>query len=182
MSESRLTPMKSTRLMTTVSIRVGMPDAPDNLAQAAALIGEPGGNILEAAHQRASSPLSVKSTEANFIIKTQNAAHAMEVVTALRAAGFQVRTLDSASARLFSLMAPSGYLLSKSFSDVARGGAGEPVQQVPGYFGLSTGKVISYPHVREQKTVRFTFASRRIRSDTLHFFDIFSNFRYMAEL
>jgi threonine dehydratase len=82
-------------------IQVGMPDAPGNLARAAALIGEAGGNILEVAHQRAFSPLSIKSTEVNFIIETQNAAHATEVVTALRAAGFEVRTLDSASAGAF---------------------------------------------------------------------------------
>ena len=79
-----------------ISIRVGMPDAPGNLARAAALIGEAGGNILEVAHQRAFSPLSVKSSEVNFIIETQNAAHATEVVTALRAAGFEVRILEGA--------------------------------------------------------------------------------------
>ena len=81
-----------------ISIRVGMPDAPGNLARAAALIGEAGGNILEVAHQRAFSPLSVKSTEVNFILETQNAAHATEVVTALRAAGFEVRILEAAGA------------------------------------------------------------------------------------
>ena len=80
-----------------ISIRVGMPDSPGNLAQAAALIGEAGGNILEVAHQRAFSPLSVKSTEVDFIIETRNAAHATEVVTALRAAGFDVRTTGAAA-------------------------------------------------------------------------------------
>jgi threonine dehydratase len=81
-----------------ISIRVGMPDAPGNLARAAALIGEAGGNILEVAHQRAFSPLSAKSSEVNFIVETQNAAHASEVVTALRAAGFEVRLLEGAGA------------------------------------------------------------------------------------
>jgi threonine dehydratase len=81
-----------------ISIRVGMPDAPGNLARAAALIGEAGGNILEVAHQRAFSPLSAKSSEVNFIVETQNAAHASEVVTALRAAGFEVRILEGAGA------------------------------------------------------------------------------------
>jgi threonine dehydratase len=84
-----------------ISIQVGMPDSPGNLAQAAALIGQAGGNILEVAHQRAFSPLSIKSTDVNFIIETQNAAHAAEVVTALRAAGFDVRTQDLASAGAF---------------------------------------------------------------------------------
>ena len=59
-----------------ISLQVGMPDAPGNLAKAAALIGEAGGNILEVEHQRAFSPLSIKSTGVNFIIETRNAAHA----------------------------------------------------------------------------------------------------------
>jgi threonine dehydratase len=84
-----------------ICIQVGMPDAPGNLAQAAALIGQAGGNILEVAHQRAFSPLPIKSTEVNFIIETRNALHATEVVTALREAGFEVRPLDSGSAAAF---------------------------------------------------------------------------------
>ena len=75
-------------------IQVEMPDAPGNLARVAALIGEAGGNILEVQHQRAFSPLSVKSTGVDFIIETRNAAHASEVVTTLRAAGFHVRVLE----------------------------------------------------------------------------------------
>jgi threonine dehydratase len=73
-------------------LRVGMADAPGNLARAAALIGEAGGNIVEVDHQRAFSPLSVKSSEVNFIVETRNAAHATELITALRAAGFDVHT------------------------------------------------------------------------------------------
>jgi threonine dehydratase len=79
-----------------ISLQVGMPDAPGNLAKAAALIGEAGGNILEVEHQRAFSPLSIKSTGVSFIIETRNAAHASEVVTGLRAAGFEVRLLQDA--------------------------------------------------------------------------------------
>jgi threonine dehydratase len=75
-------------------LRVGMPDAPGHLARAAALIGEAGGNIVEVDHQRLFSRLSVKSSEVNFIIETRNAAHATELVTALRAAGFDVRTMS----------------------------------------------------------------------------------------
>jgi len=77
-------------------LRVGMPDAPGNLARAAALIGEAGGNIVEVDHQRAFSRLSVKSSEVNFIVETRNAAHATQLVTALRAAGFDVRMMSGA--------------------------------------------------------------------------------------
>jgi hypothetical protein len=72
-----------------------MPDVPGNLARAAALIGEATATSSRW-HQRAFSPLLVKSTEVNFIIETQNAAHATEVVTALRAAGFEVHVLEDA--------------------------------------------------------------------------------------
>jgi threonine dehydratase len=78
-------------------LRVGMADAPGNLARAAALIGEAGGNIVEVDHQRLFSPLSVKSSEVNFIVETRNAAHATELITALRAAGFDVRAMSDAS-------------------------------------------------------------------------------------
>ena len=77
-------------------LRVGMADAPGNLARAAALIGEAGGNIVEVDHQRLFSPLSVKSSEVNFIIETRNGAHATELITALRAAGFDVRAMSDA--------------------------------------------------------------------------------------
>ena len=80
-----------------ISIQVGMPDAPGNLARAAALIGEAGGNILEVQHQRAFSLLTAKSTGVTFIIETRNAAHANEVITTLRAAGFDVRILEGSS-------------------------------------------------------------------------------------
>jgi threonine dehydratase len=80
-----------------ISLQVGMPDAPGNLAKVAALIGEAGGNILEVQHQRAFSPLSVKSTGVDFIVETRNAAHATDVVTTLRAAGFHVRVQDGPS-------------------------------------------------------------------------------------
>jgi threonine dehydratase len=79
-----------------ISLQVGMPDAPGTLAKVAALIGEAGGNILEVEHQRAFSPLSIKSSGVTFIVETRNAAHASEVVTGLRAAGFEVRILQDA--------------------------------------------------------------------------------------
>jgi threonine dehydratase len=80
-----------------VWLRVGMADAPGNLARAATLIGEAGGNIVEVDHQRLFSPLSVKSSEVNFIIETRNAAHATELITALRSAGFDVRAMSGAT-------------------------------------------------------------------------------------
>jgi threonine dehydratase len=78
-------------------LQIGMPDAPGNLARAATLIGEAGANIVEVEHQRLFSPLSVKSSEVNFIIETRNAAHATELITSLRAAGFDVHAMSGAA-------------------------------------------------------------------------------------
>src|SRR5918996_255991 len=81
-----------------IRLQVDIPDAPGQLARVASMIGEAGGNIVEVEHQRAFSPLSVKSTEVNFIVETRNADHAAEVIAALEAAGFDVRALDQKSA------------------------------------------------------------------------------------
>jgi threonine dehydratase len=79
-------------------LRVGMADAPGNLARASALIGEAGGNIVEVDHQRAFSRLSIKSSEVNFVVETRNATHATALVTTLRTAGFDVRTMSDPGA------------------------------------------------------------------------------------
>jgi threonine dehydratase len=81
-----------------IRIEVDIADAPGSLARVAALIGEAGGNIVEVEHQRAFSALSVKSSEVYFTIETRNAAHATDLVRALRAAGFGVRSLDEPGA------------------------------------------------------------------------------------
>jgi threonine dehydratase len=83
-----------------IRLQVGVPDQPGNLARVATLIGQAGGNIVEVAHQRAFSPLSAKSTDMDFTVETRNAAHAAEVITAIRAAGFGVQVLDGGGSAL----------------------------------------------------------------------------------
>jgi threonine dehydratase len=77
-----------------IRLRVGVPDAPGNLARVAALIGEAGGNIVEVEHQRAFSPLSVKSSEIDVMIETRSSTHAAEIMTRLSAAGFGAESLE----------------------------------------------------------------------------------------
>ncbi len=76
-----------------IEIGVDVADAPGLLARVATHIGQAGGNIVEVAHQRAFSPLSVKSTEMTFVIETRNAGHADEILTNLKSAGLGVRLL-----------------------------------------------------------------------------------------
>ena len=76
-----------------VRLRVGVPDSPGSLVRITGVIAERGGNIVDVAHQRAFSLLAVKQADVELTIETRNAAHAAELVTALRAAGFIVDRL-----------------------------------------------------------------------------------------
>jgi threonine dehydratase len=77
-----------------VRLRVGVPDSPGSLARIAAIIAEHGGNVVDVAHQRAFSKLSVKLADVDFTIETRTAAHAEEIAAGLEAAGFAVARLD----------------------------------------------------------------------------------------
>jgi threonine dehydratase len=77
-----------------VRLRVGVPDSPGSLARIAAIIAGHGGNVVDVAHQRAFSKLSVKLADVDFTIETRTAAHAEEITAALEAAGFAVARLD----------------------------------------------------------------------------------------
>jgi threonine dehydratase len=89
------------RTQRLVRLRLGVPDCPGSLVRIASIIAEKGGNVVDVAHQRAFSKLSVKLADVDFTIETRTAAHAEEIAAALRAAGFAaVRLDDGASAGL----------------------------------------------------------------------------------
>jgi threonine dehydratase len=79
-----------------VRFRIGLPDRPGSLARLTALIAAGGGNIVDVAHQRAFSQLSVKQTDVDITIETRNGDHARALRDALSAEGFPVRGLDDA--------------------------------------------------------------------------------------
>ena len=76
-----------------VRLRVGVPDSPGSLVRITSVIAQGGGNIVDVAHQRAFSLLAVKQADVELTIETRNAAHAVDLETALRAAGFVVDRL-----------------------------------------------------------------------------------------
>jgi threonine dehydratase len=82
------------RTQRLVRLRVGVPDSPGSLVRIATIIAEKGGNVVDVAHQRAFSKLSVKLADVDFTIETRTAAHAAEIAAALKAAGFAVVRLD----------------------------------------------------------------------------------------
>jgi threonine dehydratase len=82
-----------------VSIRVIIQDRPGVLARLATVIGDLGGNILEVSHHRLILDVPAKGTSVDFTIETRDAAHATEIISAIRTAGFEVKTLDVTGSR-----------------------------------------------------------------------------------
>jgi threonine dehydratase len=70
-------------------VKVEARDLPGSLAQITAIIAGQNANVEEVHHQRAFTQLTVQHVEINLVIKTRNAAHITEIVTALRDAGFK---------------------------------------------------------------------------------------------
>ena len=84
-----------------VRLRVGVPDSPGSLVRIAAIIAERGGNVVDVAHQRAFSNLSVKLADVDFTVETRSGEHAREIAAALSAAGFGATELgDGVSSAL----------------------------------------------------------------------------------
>ncbi len=71
-----------------LTVRVAIDDRPGQLAHAVGLLAATGANVLDVQHRRSGSQLTFGEVEVEFLVETRNAAHAEEVYTALRAAGF----------------------------------------------------------------------------------------------
>jgi threonine dehydratase len=71
-------------------LTVDLADLPGALSRVAAIVGNLGGNIVEVAHQRLFTDLSVKSTALELAVETRDRRHAQEMVDGLRAAGYPV--------------------------------------------------------------------------------------------
>jgi threonine dehydratase len=76
------------RLFTRIS------DRPGALAALLTLIAQAGGNVVHADHVREAVPLHVRETGVEIALETRGAEHGEAIVTALTAAGYQVRRLD----------------------------------------------------------------------------------------
>ena len=70
-------------------LKVELRDLPGALARITGVIAEASANIEEVHHQRAFTNLPVQSAEVEFVLKTRNAAHLLEIVERLSAAGFK---------------------------------------------------------------------------------------------
>ncbi len=70
---------------------VDLADLPGALARVAGIVGSLGGNIVEVAHQRLFTDLSVKSTALELAVETRDRHHADALIAALGNAGYPVR-------------------------------------------------------------------------------------------
>jgi len=72
------------------SLRIPVDDLPGRLAGITALVAAAGANIIEVEHRRLFDPVSARSTGINLIVETRDRRHADELLSEIRAAGYEV--------------------------------------------------------------------------------------------
>ncbi len=73
-----------------ISLRIAISDRPGALGKIASLVGEAGGNIIEAMHQRLFTSANIKAAELELTVECRSSQHADKVVVLLEEHGFKV--------------------------------------------------------------------------------------------
>jgi threonine dehydratase len=76
-------------------LAVEVDDRPGMLAEIATIVGAAGGNVVEVAHRRLSSDLSVRSARVDLLVETESRAHERALIDQLRAAGHAVTEIEA---------------------------------------------------------------------------------------
>ncbi|MDZ7852044.1 MAG: threonine ammonia-lyase [Halomonas sp.] len=71
-----------------VRVRVGISDVPGSLAELTRLLAEQRANVIQIAHQRTFTDLSLRATEVEATLETLGSDHTREVIAALRDEGY----------------------------------------------------------------------------------------------
>jgi len=71
-----------------IRVRVGIPDVPGALADLTRLLAAHNANVIQIAHQRTFTDLSLRSTEVETTLETLGPEHTREVLAALRGEGY----------------------------------------------------------------------------------------------
>jgi threonine dehydratase len=74
-----------------IALSISISDRPGALGRIASLVGEAGGNIIEAMHQRLFTTANAKGAELELTVECRSAEHAGKVVATLTDHGFAVR-------------------------------------------------------------------------------------------
>jgi len=70
-------------------------DRPGILATVTRIIGDAGGNILQVEHHRMTMAAPAKGVEFDIEVETRDAAHTQQLISGLKAAGYNARCLTS---------------------------------------------------------------------------------------
>ncbi len=81
-----------------VSFRLTIPDRPGVLGQIATRLGQLGANILEVDHKRLFLDVPAKGARLDVTVETRDGAHAVEILSALAADGFQPARIETGAA------------------------------------------------------------------------------------
>jgi threonine dehydratase len=76
-------------------LRVEISDVPGALGKVSSIVGEGGGNIVEVAHQRLFSDVSIKSAILELAVETRDRVHAEQLIAALDRGGFPTELLGA---------------------------------------------------------------------------------------
>lgn len=77
-----------------LSLRIRIPDRPGSLAQLLAKVGEYGTNVIDVAHSRLSTKLTIGEAEVNLNLETRGPEQRSQLLAGLREAGYVVRRRD----------------------------------------------------------------------------------------
>ena len=77
------------------ALRVEISDVPGALGKVSSIVGEVGGNIVDVAHQRLFSDVSIKSAILELAVETRDRVHANELIAALDRGGFPTELLGA---------------------------------------------------------------------------------------
>lgn len=75
-------------------LRFEINDTPGQLSGISGLIGEFGANVIEVIHQRMMQAVPLKRAELDIVVEARDSDHVLELMEALRDAGFKVQRLD----------------------------------------------------------------------------------------
>lgn len=77
-----------------LTLSIGLPDRPGQLARVAELLAEANANVIEVLHTRHGSGLQISEVELQLSVETRGPDHRASVVGALRRAGYDPRIVD----------------------------------------------------------------------------------------
>lgn len=84
------------RTQRVLRVRVGIPDIPGALADLTRLLADHNANVVQIAHQRAFTDLSIRSVEVEAVLETLGGDHIREVIQALSDNGYDAVVTDGA--------------------------------------------------------------------------------------